>query len=263
MISKFAPARRLPALALSLLGALALFPHTSSAAVIEVRVCAYPFPPYFDTDNGITARALALFNQNQHTYHFTIVSTSARRRYEDLISGFCDAILFEDPRWEWNDLKVQTGKVLVEDREVYVARRSNATDHSYFDHPEQLSLIGVMGYHYGFAQFNADPDYLRRRYRTLLVKEVRLVIPKLIEGYGDAGLVPLSYLHRQQQAQPELRQTLVVGEHADQDYHLASIFREAGPITPKAFDNLIQAMEANGSWTAFLKQEKLLEDTAH
>lgn len=229
-------------------------------AIIEVRVGAYTFPPYFDGKAGVTTNLLELLNKSQRRYHFSLVVTSSRRRYQDLLSSGYDMILFEDPVWEWKDLKVQIGRTLINDSEVYFAQKKKVLDQGIFNNIAQQRIVCVMGYHYAFANFNADPDYLRQSFNISLVQHASLVIPKLLDGYADVAILPLSYLYRQQTLHPELKQSLLISERHDQDYKLASIFRDNSPISVSEFDTLIARLESDGSWQAFLKQENMRPD---
>ena len=94
----------------------------STAAPQTIKVGAYTFPPYFENSTGVIPRFLTLINQSQDRYRFVLIKTSARRRYIELEKGVFDMMLFENPKWGWDLNRIQAGKPLLSEAELYIAR---------------------------------------------------------------------------------------------------------------------------------------------
>ncbi|MFP3589020.1 hypothetical protein SCB29_36305, partial [Paraburkholderia sp. SIMBA_055] len=76
--------------------------------------------------------------------------------------------IFENPQWGWEQIAHQAVDMGLEDAEVFVARQANGNDPHYFDDLRGKRLALFNGYHYAFAGFNADPNYLRKTYNATL-----------------------------------------------------------------------------------------------
>ena len=68
--------------------------------------------------------------------------------------------IFENPQWGWQDIDAEAVDMRLEDAELFVARKEALRDQSYFEQLEGKRLALYRGYHYGFAQFNSDPEFL-------------------------------------------------------------------------------------------------------
>ena len=99
----------------------------SAARPREILVGGYHFPPYLikpeEREQGLVPDLVAQLNQLQGRFHFSIVPTSAARRYRDLEQGRYDLMLFEDPDWGWSGVHYESIDMRTSDAEVYVARR--------------------------------------------------------------------------------------------------------------------------------------------
>ena len=173
--------------------------RTEAAAQIPVRVGGYEFPPFVETDrdgpHGLTLRLIALLNGVQGHYRFEFVPVSARRRYGDLVEGRFDVMFFENPQWEWRDqgFPVDFTKVFLQGGEVYIALAQPGRGQDYFDDVAGKRLVGILGYHYGFAGYDADPERLARRFDLKLVSSHRSSIEMVLSGRRDMAAV--SYTH--------------------------------------------------------------------
>ncbi len=129
------------------------------ADAAEVKVGGYGFPPFVDKNapnGGLAPSFVEALNNMSSEHTFTFVPTSPQRRYDHFRDGHFDMIMFEMPIWGWEsqNLSYETTPVLLEGGEVYVAHKANASDQSYFDWLYDKSLVGLLGFHYGFAEFN-------------------------------------------------------------------------------------------------------------
>lgn len=216
-------------------------------AAEEVRVGAYHFPPYVIKPEsaqvgGLLPELLAMLNQAQSDYHFTLVATSAMRRYRDLQNARFDLILFESPGWGWLDIAHTPLDLHIEDAEVYVARLQPGRDERYFDELKGKRLALYSGYHYGFAGFNADKQYLAEAFNAVLTYSHDSNLTMLLRGRADVALIPRSYLRAYQQRYPQQSSDLLVSERVDQLYQHQALFRPQSVISPDVFAGLLQQL---------------------
>src|SRR5690606_14977972 len=88
------------------------------------------------------------------------------RRFRDLEQGRIDMAVFENPEWGWQDIPHQQVDMGLEDAEVFVARAVPGRDQRYFDELKGKRLALYHGYHYEFAGFGVDPEYLAREFNA-------------------------------------------------------------------------------------------------
>ena len=135
-------------------------------AAERVNVGVYPFLPFVDPSGGLTADLVHAMNAFQKDYQFQLVSTSANRRYRDMADGSFNVMFFENIKWGWDPKSVSATKVFLHgDGEVYVARSEPARGQEYFQTLQDKHLLATTGYHYGFANFEADPAILAQKYK--------------------------------------------------------------------------------------------------
>lgn len=220
-------------------------------AAEEVRVGAYHFPPYMVKPEsagpvGLVADLLAELNQLQSTYRFVLVATSTMRRYRDLESGRFDLILFESPQWGWQNTPHNALNLHIEDAEVYVARAQPGRDQSYFDELKGKRLALYNGYHYGFADFNSDQQFLTEHFDARLTYSHDSNLVMLMRDRADVAVITHSYLRLYQDRHPELRATFLVSQRVDQFYRHQALFRPQAPVKPERFAELLQALNSDG-----------------
>ncbi len=246
-------------LCLSFLLCLAL----PALAAEEVRVGAYHFPPYMVKPEsaepvGLVVDLLAELNQLQSTYRFVLVATSTMRRYRDLESGRFDLILFESPQWGWQNTPHSTLNLHIEDAEVYVARAQPGRDQSYFDELKGKRLALYNGYHYGFADFNSDQQFLTEHFDARLTYSHDSNLVMLMRDRADIAVITHSYLRLYQDRHPELRAAFLVSQRVDQFYRHQALFRPQAPVKPERFAELLQALNSDGRLDRLLTRYHLL-----
>ena len=109
--------------------------------------------------------------------------------------------------------------------------------------------MGVMGYHYGFANFNADEEYLSRHFKILLssdhLRNIRLILidrPELAE----VAVVTRSYLSAYLREHPEDKSKLMISDKMDQHYHHTILVRENGPLPVSEINRLLDELTSSG-----------------
>lgn len=251
-------------LCLVLLG-LCLLP----AAVAEqrVRVGAYHFPPYVikpesPTPQGLLPELLAALNQSQQDYRFDLVPTSVTRRYRDFIQARYDLILFESPDWGWQGVSLDQLDLQVADAEVYVARAAPGREQQYFDSLSGKRMALYSGYHYGFAGFNADQEYLSSNFNAVLTYSHDSNLLMLLHDRADISVVPRSYLRLYQRQHPQEQDRFLISQRTDQVYHHHALLRPGGPIDARALGSLLAALQGSGQLQQLLQRYYLALSTS-
>ncbi|MEA1607166.1 substrate-binding periplasmic protein [Pseudomonas spirodelae] len=216
-------------------------------AAVEVRVGAYHFPPYVikpdsERAGGLLPELLHALNQQQSEYRFTLVATSTMRRYRDLQSGRFDLILFESPTWGWQGIAHTALNLQIEDAELYVARMQAGRDEHYFDDLKGKRMALYSGYHYGFAGFNADKQFLADQFNAVLTYSHDSNLIMLLRGRADVAVVTRSYLQAYQQHYPEQSRALLISQRVDQVYQHQALFRPQSAISPPVFAELLKLL---------------------
>jgi ABC-type amino acid transport substrate-binding protein len=223
-----------------------------------VRVGAYHFPPYVvkpesAQPEGVLPELLAAINALQSNYRFTLVPTSVTRRYRDLQSGRFDLILFESPGWGWQSTAHTSLDLQIQDAEVYVALAEPGRDQRYFDQLKGKRLALYSGYHYGFAGFNANQQFLREQHEAVLTYSHDSNLLMLMRGRADIAVITRSYLQRYQSRYPKRSEALLVSKRVDQVYQHHALFGENSALTPQAFAELLLALNQDGQLDALLR----------
>ena len=222
-----------------------------------VKIGAYYFPPFVEQTptgiDGIVADLVALMNQSQDTYTFELVDTSARGRYDDLAAGKFDMIAFENPEWDWQEQEVVVSDVFMTGAEVYVARAEPGRDQSYFDNVTEHKIAAVYGFHYGFADFNADPGYLLTTYMVELLLNPNSSLYYVQDGRADVAVVSRAYLRKFLIDHPEFEGRFLVSDKVDQEYPLSFILsRESAPPV-EAINMLLGDLKQSGELDRVLR----------
>jgi ABC-type amino acid transport substrate-binding protein len=184
------------------------------------------------------------------------------RRYRDLGSGRFDLILFESPQWGWQNTSHAALNLHIEDAEVYVARARPGRDQSYFDELKGKRLALYNGYHYGFADFNSDQQFLTEHFDARLTYSHDSNLVMLMRDRADIAVITHSYLRLYQDRHPELRATFLVSQRVDQFYRHQALFRPQAPVTPERFAELLQALNSDGRLDRLLRRYHLQNPSA-
>jgi ABC-type amino acid transport substrate-binding protein len=254
---------RLSRLFKGLLFALSLLAGLPAVAEQRVQVGAYHFPPYAVKPEslkpgGVLPELLAALNRLQDDYRFVLVPTSVTRRYRDMESGRFDMMLFESPGWGWQDTPHTALDLHIEDAEVYVARAESGRDEGYFEQLKDKRLALYSGYHYGFAGFNADQQYLTQEFDAVLTYSHDSNLTMLLRGRADIAVITRSYLQIYQDRYPERNSDLLVSQRVDQIYKHHALFRPESSLTPEVFAGLLLALNRDGQLDALLNRYHLM-----
>lgn len=237
---------------------LSCLPISSLAERPIVRVGIYPFAPFVesvdDDYQGVTLELLTLLNKIQQQFHFSAVAISPKRRYQAFNAGDYDMLLYENRKWGWQDIEVQSSQVYQRGRELYVALADAGRDQTFFSELKHKRLIGILGYHYGFAGFNSNEHELRQHYNIILSWDHRRNFDLLLERHGDVLIVNQSYLDRYLHQHPERARLFLLSQIADQEYHHTALLRPGSPLSIDYLNTLLKQITTDGSLAELLKR---------
>ena len=206
------------------------WPNLLAAEVVNVG--AYEFPPFY-TDyhretSLLTKKLVRLFNSRQTRYHFHIVPTTPERRYADFKAGKFDVMFFESRQWGWKDHPVEASRVFLSGGERYVALKNPHAGRTqkFFDDLSRVRIAGIEGYHYGFADFKAEKDWLQSKYRITLITNPHQLMGLILNKKADIAVVTMSWLETYLQQNPAMRQKLLISKKLDQVYSHTILVRK-------------------------------------
>lgn len=236
----------------------------ASAEQQKVTVLGYDFPPYVTTKplGGLTPDLVGILNRHQSAVEFRFRLTSAKRRYKDLAHGRGDIVIFEMPEWGWSNggTAFVTGGTILTGAEIFVARHEASRGQAFFDNLKQRDLAGHQGYHYRFANYNANQEWLHSQFRIHLSQSHETNIALVLSNKVDIAVLPEAFFLQYLKTHPERRGMFLVANARDQEYRLKTILREDGPIAAAEFDSLLGEVIRNGKLPALLKRYGLLRN---
>lgn len=244
-----------------MLGLLAAQPLLAAQLI---KVGAYHFPPYVskpesEAPQGLLPDLLATLNAQQSEYQFVLVPTSVTRRFRDFQNARYDLIMFESPTWGWQNTPHETFDLQVQDAEVYVAKAAAGRGQEYFSQFSGKRLALYNGYHYGFAQFNADPEYLAKQFNAVLTYSHDSNLLMVLRERADLTVVTRSYLHRYLLRYPEQRTQMLVSDRVDQVYRHQALLRPNAPISVEGLRGLLRQLRDGGQLSALYRQYDLTQ----
>ncbi|MNP33723.1 Bacterial extracellular solute-binding protein, family 3 [compost metagenome] len=175
-----------------------------------------------------------------------LVPTSIPRRFRDFEQGRIDMAIFENPAWDWKAIDHEAVDLGLEDAEIFVARNVDGRDQDYFTELSDKRLALFSGYHYAFANFNADPKYLVANYSSTLTYSHDSNLLMVQRGRADIALVTRSYLSDYLVRNPGSAGDLLASQRVDQVYHHYALLRPRAPISALEFGEFMQRLRGNG-----------------
>lgn len=212
---KLTPMIRSLALGFAMIAGLIMAPANAQQVV---KVGGYDFPPFVDKSAGGTSLTLELIdalNAFQKKYVFEFVDTSSKRRFINFDEKKYDLIFFEAIDWGWQGREIEASKVIMQGGAVYITRAEKHKDQRYFDDFKGKSIWGILGYHYGFANFNADHEFLKKTFNARMVTSQDGLIEAAVTGRADISVVVKEYLQVYLQKHPEVEKKILVSKKFD------------------------------------------------
>lgn len=227
----------------------------SSYAATEIKVVGYHFPPFVDDYGGLTPKLIDGLNDLQSDYNFVFTKTTPARRYRDLETGRGDIIFFEMAKWGWSQspTPVEETREILTGKEVYLALRKPGRDQTFFKNLSSKRIAAIAGYHYGFANFNADPKWLKQNFDISLTQNHTTNIRILQAERVDLSIVNMSYLQKFFKENPDLRSKVLISEKRDQTYHLKALIRKGSPIKAAKLEKILSQAKDHGLFDHILK----------
>ncbi|UZE96092.1 substrate-binding periplasmic protein [Alkalimarinus alittae] len=220
-----------------------------------ITVGGYEFPPFVSSgdiqqpNHGITIDLIEHLNQVQSEYTFKYFPTSSKRRYMDFSVGRYDLIMFENSGWGWAEQPVEASNVFMHGAEVYIAYNRPERDQQFFDDIASKRIVGMLGYHYGFANFNSDEDYLSEHFNVLLstdhLRNIRLILTDRPE-LAEIAVVTQSFLNDYLAQNPKDREKLLISNKLDQEYLHRMLVRKGAAISVGGLNHLIDSLQTEG-----------------
>ncbi len=222
------------------------------AAPKTVIVGGYVFPPFVELTSagdwrGITLSLLDELNQLQDDYHFAFYPTSAGRRYADLSSGRYQMMFFENPAWGWSANQVKGLEGVVLGQEVFIARKQPDRDQSYFADRHDKSIALFSGYHYAFADFVTNKQYLRQHHNAVFTQSQESNVQMVLRGRVDLGVVTDAWLDSYFERYPDYREQILVSEEPDQLYQHFLLLRRGSSPDMATMQILFEQLKSSGS----------------
>ncbi|WP_373186865.1 substrate-binding periplasmic protein [Halopseudomonas sp.] len=241
-----------------------LFAGSASAAEPQsVSVGGYVFPPFVEYGpesgwTGLTIDLIAALNASQEQYDFEFFPTSATRRYHDFVNGRFDMLFFESPHWGWkNQLIVSLPGPRV-GGEVFIAAAQPGRGQDYFVslHGKRIALFS--GYHYAFAGYNSNKNYLRQTHNAIITFSHESSMQMVLRNRVDLAVIPQGFLQRYLDGQPEYRSQLLISAKPDQYYRHILIKRESSEPRLSELASLLKRLDEEGTMQELLARHGLL-----
>ena len=232
-----------------------------------VRVLAYSFPPFLNEDlkTGLTPDLISLLNETQDEFRFELKVSSPNRRFKSLASQDRDMVLFEMPQWGWSNVGVDfsTSREIMTGGEVYITSAQMGRDQSFFEAISGKTISAHYGYHYGFAEFNSDREWLQNNFRIGLHNSHYRIIDFVSKNKTEIGVVTLSFLKQYLKNTPDKAKQIVISEKFDQIYSLPALIRKGAPISVMQLEKILNSLKESGKLQALFKENGLLDQLTY
>lgn len=232
----------------------------ASHAREQVIVGLAHFPPFIVNEGGkvggLALDMLALMNAQQSKYEFVALPTLSTTRHKVFDLGRYDMSMFDNLKWGWEGRDVDASDIYLRGGEIYISQADPGKTQDYFDNLDNKKMVGIKGYHYGFAGFNPDPAYLTQKFNMELTGSNSGSIQMILAGTrGDIAVVTKSYLAMYLNEHPDAREKILVSEKFDQAYAHRIILRRNISPTIGEINQLLAALKQNGQldalWSRF------------
>ena len=226
-----------------------------------VRVVGYTFPPFVVKEGagGLTTEFLDFLNTQQSDFRFEFTKAPPNRRYWAFQEKHVDLILFEMPEWGWHEYKplFDETRVLLRGGEVYITQAKEGRGQAYFDDIKGKHIVGVFGYHYGFAGFENDQQWLEKNFSIILTDDPKNVLTMVLKERADVGVVTQSYLSQYLAQNPDATKALLISKKKDQEYRLRALIGKHAPITIAQFEAMLEKLKKSDALKKFFNSKGL------
>jgi len=222
-----------------------------------VKVAGYPFSPYITQSvdgryTGLSIDLINALNGIQSQVQFEFVATSIANRYKAYELKRYDMMLFESPVWGWHTIEHEFVPLDIHDGELFISLKDNAIDQAYFNNFDGKVLSLVRGYHYKFADWQADPQYLKAQFNIQFVNSNEASIVSILRGRAEIAPVTWSYLQFYLSQNPTISPQILVSTKWDQQYNHGILLSPNAPISKQQLSE----------WVGLLKKQQTLSRLA-
>jgi hypothetical protein len=157
-------------------------------------------------------------------------------------------MMFENLAWGWAskklDKKLNQSSILMTGGEVFITSKTMKKDQTYFKSMTDKTMIGVLGYHYKFAGFNSNQEYLKKNHRMVLTTTQDSIIKAVAVEHIDIGIITKEYLVKFLKENPSFEKKILISERYDQIYEHRIIFRkETEGLAVSFMEDLIRKLK--------------------
>nr|WP_281174849.1 transporter substrate-binding domain-containing protein [Kiloniella litopenaei] len=202
------------------------------------------FPPFYTIQqnqplSGLGIDLINAMNEIQSDYRFEVVEASPRRRHDMFKKGLYDISLFDHLSWGWTPEDVMVTRVFLRGGERYITARNKEVAPTLFKDISSRKIGAILGYHYNFANFETDPEKLKKRFDINLVTYQEQIIKQVLSHRVEIGVITETFLKKYLKENIEVRDRIVISENYDQEYNFVGIVRKEAAITATELENII------------------------
>ena len=227
---------------------------TSAHSREKILVGVAHFPPFIVNDGnsvgGLALDMLDLMNAQQSKYEFVAFPTLPTTRHQIFDLGRYDMSIFDHLEWGWEARNVDASDIYLLGGEIYITQMEPGKTQAYFDDFTNKKMVGIEGYHYGFAGYNSDPNYLNKHFNMELTRNNAGSIQMILAGRGDIAVVTKSFLAMYLNDNPSAREKLLTSTKLDQIYQHRIILRRNIGLTISEINDLLATLKNKGKLDA-------------
>lgn len=214
----------------------------------EVYVAAteVQLPLTFEDGSGLSKSVIDGLNEVQKDFKFIFKSIPTKRLYSEVQKGLVHVAAFHNMHWGWDDTQVDKSLDLLSTGDVYIALKDKNKDQSFFDNVGKTSMIGVLGFHYKYANFTTDVETLKNEYNTQTVADESTVIKIITKKRAEIGVVSLTLLNYIKKTDAKTYKKLLISDRYDTQYVRHFIVSKNAPITAQQLNDILKKLSKSG-----------------
>ena len=112
----------------------------------------------------------------------------------------------------------------------------------------------MLGYLYNFADFNADPNFLRSKFDIQLSSDERVNVQLVLWGKMDIAIVTKSFLDKYLLDNPSAKFELLIATKMDQKYQHTILLRENTNLSVTTMNMLLDKLVASGEYNKIMQK---------
>lgn len=232
--------------------------HSNKTEAKHVLVASDDWPPLLtegaharDAPIGFIADFFKAANAIQNSIVFDVVVMPFKRIQREVAHGNVDVVAMKNIAW-MGDLALTSSEPVIHSGDVYIALAESGRTQTFFQEKSERQWVGVNGYHYGFANFNSDAEYLRKKFNIQLVTNNFSVIRMILKGRAEVGVVPETVLTHFMETKGIKQDAFLIGKAYDSEYTLSHLVRKNGPISVDQMNDIIRQLRVSGELNALV-----------